>query len=220
MRPIAVDRDDQALQQAFAGDGVIPWTADLRRDGAALAREILNSQGEVDLLVNNVGVDRPSRFLELEQEEFDAVFQTNLRGPWFLTRELARAMVERAGGGSIVFVSSLHDTFPRGHPHYSASKAAVTMLVRELAEELGPYGIRVNSVSPGVIVSAHVPADKSDDAQIRSRRLIPLGRKGEPIDIARIVSVLLSEQWSSYVTGANIRVDGGLGAHSWSFDEP
>ena len=114
-----------------------------------------------------------------------------------------------------VFVSSLHDTYVRTQPHYSTSKAAVTMLVKELASELGPHGIRVNAVSPGAIRSRANPIDTAAQ-QDRVRRIVPLGRPGEPAEVARMVAVLLSDHWSGYVTGANVRVDGGLGLYSWS----
>jgi glucose 1-dehydrogenase len=216
---VAVDRDTEMLDAAFTNSDVVPWTADLAGDVLALAREITAAHGPVDLLVNNVGIDTPAGFLELGEDEFDLVFETNLRGPWFLTRDLARRMVSGGRRGSIVFISSLHDTFIRRYPHYSASKAAVAMLVKEAAQELAPHGVRVNAVSPGVIVSGHVPVDTTAAELEISRRLVPLGRKGTPGDVARMVAVLLNDDWSGYVTGANVRVDGGLGLHSWSVDE-
>jgi NAD(P)-dependent dehydrogenase (short-subunit alcohol dehydrogenase family) len=108
-----------------------------------------------------------------------------------------------------VFVSSLHDHRIRGNPHYSASKAAIAMLVRELAYELAPNGIRVNAVSPGWVAREGEKIDK------RARGVIPLGRAGTPADVAHMAMVLLSDDLSSYVTGANIPVDGGLALHSW-----
>jgi NAD(P)-dependent dehydrogenase (short-subunit alcohol dehydrogenase family) len=165
-----------------------------------------------------VGIDTARGFLDLPEEELDLVFRTNLRGPWLLTRELTALMVARKRRGAVVFVSSLHDTFIRGFPHYSATKAAVSMLVKELAQELGPHGIRVNAVSPGVIHTAHVPAPETPEEEERLRRLVPLGRIGEPSHVARMIAVLLSDHWAEYVNGANVRVDGGMGVHSWSFD--
>ncbi len=217
-RVLAIDRDADALDSAFGTGQVTPVAADLRNAPIELADE-LATRGPVDLLVNNVGIDTPAGFLELEEDEFDLVFETNLRGPWFLTRELARRMVADGRRGSIVFISSLHDTFIRRYPHYSSSKAAVAMLVKEAAQELAPHGVRVNAISPGVITSGHVPADTTPSEQEISRRLVPLGRKGTPIEVARMVAVLLNDDWSGYVTGVNVRVDGGLSLHSWSLDE-
>jgi 3-oxoacyl-[acyl-carrier protein] reductase len=123
--------------------------------------------------------------------------------------------VSEGRDGAIVFVSSLHDSFVRTRPHYSASKAAVAMLVKELAHELAPHGIRVNAVSPGVVRSAHNHFATPEQEASASEQ-VPLGRIGEPADVARVVAMLLSSEWSGYVTGVNIPVDGGLAVHSWS----
>jgi 3-oxoacyl-[acyl-carrier protein] reductase len=214
-RVIAVDIDGAALSAAFDGTHVTTFQADVSTDGQALAAALLDRFGTVGLLVNNVGVDSDHGFLDLSQADFDRVFATNLRGPWFLTRGLIERMVEDRRSGSIVFVSSLHDSFIRTVPHYSASKAAVAMLVKELAHEFGPHGIRVNAVSPGFVPKAPVPL-AVDTERDRIRALIPLGRVGEPRQVAKVIAVLLCDQWSDYVTGANVRVDGGLSLHSWS----
>jgi 3-oxoacyl-[acyl-carrier protein] reductase len=162
-------------------------------------------------------VDTPGRFLEVGEPEFDHVFNTNLRGPWFFTKRIARHLVDARMTGAILFVSSLHDTHIRTLPHYSASKAAVAMLVKELANELAPHGIRVNAVSPGAIRSEpNAGGGHADEPPIR--RLIPLGRLGAPADVARMAVVLLSDEWSGYVTGANVPVDGGLSLYSWAVD--
>lgn len=219
-RVVAVDRDELALAQAFADEpGVIAWTADLATGGAGdLAGAIAARHGPIDLIVNNVGIDTPGSYLEIDEPDFDHVFATNLRGPWFFTRRLVAELIELRGRGAVLFVSSLHDHVVRTRPHYSASKAAVAMLVRELAHELGPHGIRVNAISPGVIHSGSVPGPDADDDR-RVRRVVPLGRIGEPADVASMAAVLLSDEWSGYVTGANVPVDGGLGLYTWSADE-
>jgi len=216
---IAVDIDRDALDGAFGNSDVAPFVADVAGDGLELAAALTRAHGPARLLVNNVGVDTADHFLQLQESGFDRVLDTNLRGPWFLTRGLVQRMIDDRLPGSIVFVSSLHDTFVRTFPHYSASKAAVAMLVRELAVELAPHGIRVNAVSPGVIRTARVRAPVDERDRERLRRLIPVGRVGEPHEVARMIAVLLSEELSGYVTGANVRVDGGLGLHSWSLDE-
>ena len=141
-------------------------------------------------------------------------FATNLRGPWFLTRQLVRALVAAGGPGAIVFVSSVHDEHVRMNPHYSASKAAIAMLVRELAYELGPHGVRVNAVSPGWIYTEEHVDPKRADALTRR---IPLGRAGVAEDVARIAVTLLGDGMA-YLTGARIPVDGGLSLHTWLAD--
>ena len=217
-RVVAVDKDEQALEKGLGGGGCIRWVADITGEPERLAGEIWERHGPIQLLVNNAGIDTPQRYLDLSRADFDLVFDTNLRGPWFLTKEIARRLVDAKLGGSIVFVSSLHDSVIRTLPHYSASKAAAAMLVKEVANELAANGIRVNAVSPGGIRTDRISGSE-EEREAKLRRFVPLGRAGEPEEIARMVAVLLSDEWSGYVTGANVRVDGGLGLHSWSLDE-
>jgi NAD(P)-dependent dehydrogenase (short-subunit alcohol dehydrogenase family) len=215
---VAVDNDETALAESFAGQNPVAFVGDLAAAGPErLAADIWERHGPIQLLVNNVGVQTPHRFPEIDPDEFDAVFGANLRGPWFFTREIAARLTASRLDGSIVFVSSLHDHVVSTIPHYSASKAAAAMLVRELASELAPSRIRVNAVSPGRIRTARVGEGSKDEASLG--RFVPLGRPGEPIEVARMVAVLLSDEWSGYVTGANVPVDGGLGLHSWSVEE-
>lgn len=212
---IAVDRDEGGLSEAFSTGDCIPVVADISTEGALrLGKQLAREHGPIQVIVNNVGITSPSGFLGLEARDFDMVFRTNLRGPWFLTRELVRSLIGSGDGGSVLFVSSVHDTHLRLHPHYSASKAAIAMLVRELAYELAPHGIRVNALSPGWIRTKDVDTEPSR----RFIERIPAGRPGEPDDVARMAIVLLSSEWSSYVTGANFVVDGGLSLHSWMMD--
>ena len=216
---VAVDKDEAALHAAFGTDRVVLRVGDLAGDDVEqTAEDIWQRHGPIRLLVNNVGIDSPHHFLDLGRADFDRVFGTNLRGPWFFTKQIARRLVDAELSGAVVFVSSLHDTVIRTLPHYSASKAAVGMLVRELANELAPSGIRVNAVSPGRIATERM-GGAGPTRDERLRRLVPLGRAGEPVEVARMIAVLLSDEWSGYVTGTNVRVDGGLGLHSWSLDE-
>ncbi|MEA2431073.1 MAG: hypothetical protein QOI19_1546 [Thermoleophilaceae bacterium] len=208
-RVVATDRDFDALQRAFPARDAELLELDVAGDSEALAPAVLDRFGAPELIVNNVGITTGHGFLELSEADFDTVHRTNLRGPWFLTRGLIDSLVRTRTRGNVVFVSSLHDHRIRGNPHYSASKAAIAMLVRELAYELAPNGIRVNAVSPGWVAREGEKIDK------RARGVIPLGRAGTPADVAHMAMVLLSDDLSSYVTGANIPVDGGLALHSW-----
>jgi NAD(P)-dependent dehydrogenase (short-subunit alcohol dehydrogenase family) len=210
-----VDSDADALRAAFPAGECTPVYADMAVDTAALGDALMRDHGPITLLVNNVGVTTPHRFLDLERKEYDEVFATNLHGPWFLTRQLARGMIRAGTGGSILFISSVHDRYLRRFPHYSASKAAVAMLVRELAHELGPHGVRVNAISPGWILTGDRPPEDRM-REVASR--IPAGMPGEPDDVARLAVVLLSNAWSRYVTGTNLTVDGGLSLNNWLMD--
>jgi 3-oxoacyl-[acyl-carrier protein] reductase len=208
-RVIASDRDYAALREANrAGDAAL-LEIDVTDEAATLAPAVLQRFGVPELIVNNVGISTPHGFLELGEEDFDRVLRANLRGPWFLTRNLVDALIESGRPGNVLFVSSLHDHRVRGNPHYSASKAAVSMLVRELACELGPHAIRVNAISPGWIPAGDAVVEEG------YAHLIPLRRPGTPDDAAAMATVLLSDELSGYVTGANVPVDGGLALHSW-----
>jgi NAD(P)-dependent dehydrogenase (short-subunit alcohol dehydrogenase family) len=213
---IGVDSNAEALAHAEEEGLLVGVAGDLAgEDVEALGTSICEAHGPIDLLVNNVGIDTPHRFAELSASDYDRVFATNLRGPWFFTKAVTGDMVAGGRRGAVVFVSSLHDHIVRTRPHYSASKAAVAMLVKELAQELGPAGIRVNAVSPGVVLSATVTRSNPDE-DAADRELIPLQRIGRPEEVGRVVAILLSDEWCGYVTGANVPVDGGLGLHSWS----
>jgi NAD(P)-dependent dehydrogenase (short-subunit alcohol dehydrogenase family) len=206
---VATDRDLDALERAFNDTGASVLELDVAGAASELAPAVLERFGTPELIVNNAGITTTDHFLEIDEPAFDQVLATNLRGPWFLTRDLIEALLSSRRRGNVLFVSSLHDHRIRTFPHYSASKAAVTMLVRELAHEFAPHGIRVNAVSPGWVV-------RDDEALPRkSARKIPIGRAGRAADVAAMAMVLLSDDLSGYVTGVNVPVDGGLDLYSW-----
>jgi glucose 1-dehydrogenase len=213
-RVLAIDKDALALTSAFPEEECIPVVGDLSEDGDQLADRLISDHGPIELIVNNVGIDSNHRFLDLEPVDFDLVFNTNLRGPWFFTRRLVQALLSDHRKGAIIFISSVHDTFIRLNPHYSASKAAVSMLAKEMAYELAPHGIRVNVISPGWVFRPRSPEDRPNPSSVR--RIVPLGRPGKPDDIARMAVVLLSDECSGHMTGENVRVDGGQTLLTWS----
>jgi NAD(P)-dependent dehydrogenase (short-subunit alcohol dehydrogenase family) len=153
--------------------------------------------------------DLPHR---VSEATFDEMINTNLRTGFFLGRELANLM--RAGNlsGRILYMTSLHATEPRNLAHYSASKAGLTMVMKELARELGPAGIRVNAIAPGAIPGGGFT---TNEEVFQPKRKIPMGRFGEADDIARAAMAVLSNDLMGYVTGTTINVDGGLKLFSW-----
>jgi glucose 1-dehydrogenase len=140
---------------AAAGSGNMKaFQADVREASAirAMFQAAQGLYGGLDVLVNNAGIDSVYPALELRQEEWDSVLNTNLRGAFLCAQEAARLMTEQEGGGVIVNISSIHDSVPRlGTAHYCASKAGLTMLTKALALEWAEYGIRVVGISPGAI---------------------------------------------------------------------
>jgi NAD(P)-dependent dehydrogenase (short-subunit alcohol dehydrogenase family) len=133
----------------------------------------------------------------------------NLDAAFVLGQRLGRHMVEKRIRGRILVTTSLHAESPRNLPHYSASKAGQTMLVKELARALGPHGIRVNAIVPGAIPGEGFKGLPGME------KTIPLGRFGTPADVAAMAVAVLSERFGAYVTGASILVDGGIALHNW-----
>jgi glucose 1-dehydrogenase len=212
-RVIVIDRDGDALTQAFSADSCIPVEADLAAaDTSRLAERLLREHGPIELIVNNVGLDWPRRFFDVDEDDFDRIYATNLRGPWFFTRPLTAELLRQGRKGSVLFVSSTFDRLVHLFPVYSTSKAAVAMLMRELAYELAPHGIRVNALSPGWVYVPTRPWHKPNPDAVA---LIPMGRPQQPDDIARMALVLLSDLWSGNVTGQNVGVDGGASLVGW-----
>ncbi|NBM15425.1 SDR family oxidoreductase [Streptomyces sp. GC420] len=165
--------------------------------------------GPVTGLVNNAGVTGPlGRLAQARTEDLRRVIEVNLLGSLLCCRRAARDMAGR--GGAIVNVSSAAATLgsPGEYVHYAATKAAIDTLTVGLAKELGPEGIRVNAVAPGVINTDMHAAMGDPDRPAKAAASIPLGRPGEPAEIAGAVAWLLSPD-ASYATGTVIRVSGG-----------
>jgi glucose 1-dehydrogenase len=213
-----VDRDRATLERAFAEEPCHLVTADLAAEHASLARQ-LTEDGPVELIVNNVGINSGRSFLDLQESDFDAVMNTNLRGPLFFTQGLVKAFVEAdppPRSGSILFISSLHERFFGDDVHYSLSKKGVATAAQVLAKQLAPFQIRVNAISPGWIRTAQdlsTPEQKAKSDFLGRR--VALGKPGFPDDVARVAIFLLSDAWSGYVTAQNIDVDGGLSLYSF-----
>ncbi|MCA8928442.1 MAG: SDR family oxidoreductase [Alphaproteobacteria bacterium] len=149
--------------------------------------------------------------LQVSEETWDGMVNTNLRSGFFLARELARDMIGAGVTGQILFITSQHRFSPRNLPHYSASKAGQEMLVKELAKALGRHGIRVNGIAPGAIPGGGFDASTMPEIN----RMVPLGRPGTPADIAGAALALLSPRYGAYITGEVVSVDGGIQLHNW-----
>ena len=202
-----------SLQAELAAKGATVHTvaADLADAAAveAMVNEALAKAGDLDALVSNAGNSSAGKLTELPVDAWDRTFALNTRATWLLAKAAYPALARRRG--NIVAVASMSGMYPHpGYGAYSPAKAALIMLCRQLAQEWAPAGIRVNSVAPGMI---HTPLTDAvyQDAEVRARReaLVPLERIGQGDDIARAVAFLSSEQ-ASYITGENLRVDGGL----------
>lgn len=175
-----------------------------------LVRTAVETLGGIDIVVCSAGMHWRTPFLEISASEWDAVLDADLRGPFLLSQAVARQMIAQGTGGRIIAVSSISaDVAYPDLAHYQVAKAGVRMLVRGMALELAPHGILCNAVAPGIVETDLTRATLTDPvAGPRRVGRIPLGRAGQPDDIAAAVVFLASEsvQW---MTGSTITVDGG-----------
>jgi NAD(P)-dependent dehydrogenase (short-subunit alcohol dehydrogenase family) len=194
----------------LAGDIADPAT------GAALIDLAMSRFGKLDVLVNNAGVFNPKPFLDLTEAEYDWFLDTILKGKFFTAQAAARAMSDK--GGAIVQTGSMWAIQAVGatpSAAYSAANAGVHAMVRNLAIELAPYGIRINAVAPAV-VETPVYNTFMSNAQVAEvlpgfNAFHPIGRNGQPRDVADAILFLASEE-ASWITGAVLPVDGGVTA--------
>ena len=194
-----------------AGGRALALAADVAvaEEAHALVARCEEELGEIDALVCNAGITRDNLIARISTQDFDDVIATNLGGAFHVCQAAARRMLRRRRG-SIVTMSSIVGIHGNaGQTNYSASKAGLIGLTKSLAKEIGSRGVRVNCIAPGYIATelTDVLPDNAREALLGST---PLGRLGEPEDIARCVRFLVSDA-SSFVTGAVLAVDGGLG---------
>ena len=185
-----------------------------RLDVSNLMAATVRAFGRVDVLVNSAGIVGETNYLELDEAEFDRVLRVNLKGSFMAGQMAAKQMIkqieEREEPGAIINMSSVNAIFSMpDHLPYSISKAGVGSLTKGMALALAPYGIRVNAIGPGSIMTDMLKAVATDKAAMdRLLSRTPLGRIGEPKEVAAIATFLASED-ASYITGETIFADGG-----------
>jgi 3-oxoacyl-[acyl-carrier protein] reductase len=180
-----------------------------RAANQALADAVLSAHGRIDILCQNAGIFPFTMIEDIAEAEWDRVLAVNLKGP-FLAFQACLPAMRRQRYGRVVFTSSITGprvTFP-GHSHYSASKAGINGLIRAAALENAAYGITVNGVEPGNILTGGMKAHRSAEFIAGMERAVPLGRLGTPLDVAQACLFLASDE-AAYVTGTTIIVDGG-----------
>ncbi|MBI3910010.1 MAG: 3-oxoacyl-[acyl-carrier-protein] reductase [Armatimonadetes bacterium] len=214
---VAVSRDlaaAEAVAEEIAKQGrrSLARRADVSQWQAAhqLIEEATAAFGKIDVLVNNAGTNRDSLLLRMNEEDWDAVLDVNLKGTFHCTQAALRGMVRQRSGRIINITSILGLTGNPGQANYCASKAGIIGFTRAVAREVGSRGITVNAVAPGYI-HTHMTAGLSEAQVAEILRRIPLGRLGESEDVCGAVLFLASDA-AAYITGQVLIVDGGMTA--------
>jgi NAD(P)-dependent dehydrogenase (short-subunit alcohol dehydrogenase family) len=206
-------RDAEARLSKFGDVRFVKTDVSKRLDVHNLVAATIEAFSDIDMLVNNAAVVHSASFLDLKEEDFDRVLRVNLKGSFLAGQAVARYLVEvKKGGtpGSIVNMSSINaEVAIATEVPYSISKGGIGQLTKVMALALAPYGIRVNAIGPGSVMTDMLTATNADDeARRRLLSRTPLGRIGQPSEIAEIAAFLASDR-SSYITGQTIFADGG-----------
>jgi glucose 1-dehydrogenase len=185
--------------------------------GQRFIEEAILTLGKVDVLINNAGLEKRADFWDVTEDDFDAVLNVNLKGMFFVTQAVVRHLRQTGRPGKIINISSVHEELPFPHfASYCASKGGIKMLTRNLAIELAPNKITINSIAPGAVETPINTKLLNDPVKLKELLgNIPLGRLGKPEDVAGMASFLASEE-ADYVTGSTFFVDGGL---LWNYQE-
>jgi len=203
-----------------AGGTALALRADVSREDQvqAMFGQMVEAWGSVDILVANAGLQKDAAFHEMSLKDWQFVLDVNLTGQFLCAREAVREFLRRGSQpeiskavGKIIHMSSVHDVIPwSGHANYAASKGGVNMLMKSLAQEVGPKGIRVNSICPGAIKTPiNREAWETPEALASLLTLIPYERVGVPEDIAS-AAVWLASDAADYIHGIQLYVDGGM----------
>jgi len=202
------------------GSNAIAIQADVSKEEQVIGmfKQAVDQFGTVDILINNAGLQRDSKFHEMTLAQWQLVIDVNLTGQFLCAREAIREFLRRGivaersvACGKIICMSSVHELIPwGGHANYATSKGGIKMLMQSLAQEYGAQKIRVNSICPGAIKTPiNQAAWQTPEAYNRLMTLIPYNRIGVPEDIGKL-AVFLSSDDSDYITGASIFIDGGM----------
>ena len=202
------------------GSNAIALQADVSKEDQvqAMFARMFEAFGTIDILVANAGLQKDAPFEQMTLQDWNTVLNVNLTGQFLCAREAVKEFKRRGvrkevscAAGKIICMSSVHDVIPwAGHVNYAASKGGVMLMMKSIAQEVAPYRIRVNGISPGAIrTPINRQAWETPEAYAELLKLIPYKRIGEPEDIARAAVWLASDE-ADYLTGTTLYVDGGM----------
>ena len=176
---------------------------------ADLPKRASEAMGGLDILVNNAGITRDNLFLRMKEEEWDMVIDVNLKGTYNCCKAAARKFLKNKNGARIINIASVIGVMGNaGQANYVASKAGLIGITKTAAKELAPRGITVNAIAPGFI-ETDMTASLPESVREAMLSQVPLGRPGEPEDVAAAVAFLVSEA-AAYITGQVLHVSGGM----------
>lgn len=216
--------EDQAQEVAAeiekSGSRAFGYQADVSQEDqvTAMFEKMKAELGTIDILINNAGLQQDAPFDEMTLDQWNLVINVNLTGQFLCAREAVREFKRRGvvpevscAAGKIICMSSVHEVIPwAGHVNYAASKGGVMLMMKSIAQEMAPYRIRVNSISPGAIrTPINTDAWQTPEAYEALMTLVPYKRIGEPEDIGR-AAVWLASDHADYVNGTSLFVDGGM----------
>ena len=193
-----------------AGGTAILCQADIADSAAveAMVAAVAKEFGTIDILVNNAGITRDTLLMRMKDEDFAKVLDTNLKGVFYCTKAVSKLMMKKRAGRIVNMASVIGLVGNAGQANYAAAKAGVIGFSKSVAKELASRGITVNVVAPGFI-GTDMTAGLPESVKEKMLTDIPLGRMGEPEDVANAVLFLASDQ-ASYITGQVVNVDGGM----------
>ncbi len=201
---------DQLVEEITAAGGeALAIPADISNVDSVdtLIKTVTDQWGRIDILVNNAGITRDTLLLRMKPEDWQAVIDTNLTGVFLCTRAVSKLMLKQKSGRIINIASVAGQMGNPGQANYSAAKAGVIGFTKTVAKELASRGITVNAVAPGFIATDMTKDLKGGEEILK---FIPLGRYGEPEEVAGLVRFLAADPAAAYITGQTINVDGGM----------
>jgi NAD(P)-dependent dehydrogenase (short-subunit alcohol dehydrogenase family) len=211
-RVVCVDLDPELATEVAAETGGIAWSGDAtdRAEMERLVRDSVEALGKVDAVVDIIGMSRYGPLVDIDDEEWDWHFRIVLRHAQLIAQLFGKLLAE-TGGGAIAYVASVSGiTGAPQHAAYGAAKAGLMSLVRSMAVELGPSGVRTNAIAPGVVWTPRVSAYLGEAGEAKNAANTPLGRVAQTSDIAGPLLFMVSDL-SAYVNGQTLVVDGGVG---------